>query len=239
MSRVSGSSRVPGRTVLARRMPSPTDTMEITRQKPTVRTPTRPRRRTSPMPATPTISEETTSGTTVISSERRNSWPAGSAMCQTTQVSSGESGPSSARADAAKRRADHEPEEDADVQRDSPTRLDAIVGVLVEIGHNFTFKWFHVEGRFYSAVGRNNMSAKHGRHQGSPQPESARSPHDTARGAAHERSASSPDLSKLRKNSGCPGSREQPRRQVVPLPRLRRSVAVVGRPLVDSTDRSI
>ena len=65
---------VPGRTVLARRMPSAT---EINRDdqaeaRPSAR-PTRPRRRTSPMPATPTMSDETTRGTTVISSERRNS----------------------------------------------------------------------------------------------------------------------------------------------------------------------
>ena len=111
-----------------------------------MRTPTRPSRRTSPMPATPTMSDETTSGTTVISSERRNSWPTGSAMCLTTHASAGASGPSSARAALPSVGADDEPEEDADVQRNSPTRRRAIVGVLVEIGDDFTFKWFHVAG---------------------------------------------------------------------------------------------
>ena len=143
-SRVSGSSRMPGRTVLASRMPRPTETIEMTRQNPTVRTPTRPSRRTSPMPATPTISDDTTSGTTVISSARRNSWPTGSATCLTTQASSGASGPSS-RAAA--------PPSVAPIARPSriricngtlPPRLGAIVGLLVEIGDYFTFKSFHV-----------------------------------------------------------------------------------------------
>ncbi len=97
-SRVAGSSRVPGRTVLARRMPRATEISEMTRQKATVRRPTRPSRRTSPMPATPTMSDETTRGTTVISSERRNSWPTGSATLAMTQVSDGAFGPSTALA---------------------------------------------------------------------------------------------------------------------------------------------
>ena len=225
---------MPGRTVLASRMPSPTDTIEITRQKPTVRTPTRPRRRTSPMPATPTMSEETTSGTTVISSERRNSWPAGSAMCLTTQVNAVANQVPAARA----------PTPPSVAPAASPSRMRTCSGIRRRVSARSSVCSSRSETtsrsngsmwrrRFYSAVGRNNMSAKHGRHQGSPQPESARSPHDTARGAARERSASSPDVSKLRKNSGCPGSRKQPRRPVVPLPRLRRSVALVGRPLVE------
>jgi hypothetical protein len=45
----------------------------------------------------------------------------------------------------AERRTDRKAEEDANVQRYSPTRRRAIVGVLVEIGDNFTFKWFHEE----------------------------------------------------------------------------------------------
>ena len=73
------------------------------------------------------------------------------------------------------------------------------------------------------------MSAKHGRHQGSPQPESAGSPNGTSRRTARERSAPSTDLPKLRKDPGSSGSRKQPRRPVVPLQGLRRSVAVVGR----------
>src|SRR5687768_7286250 len=123
--------------------------------------------------------------------------------------------------EAAERGAGGEPEEDADVERHSPARLGAIVRLLVEIGYNFTFEWFHAEARFLSAGARNNMSAKHGRHQRSPQPESARSPHDTARRTADQRSASSPALPKLRKNSGGPWAGEQPRRPLVPLPCVR------------------
>ena len=75
------------------------------------------------------------------------------------------------------------------------------------------------------------MSAKHGRNQRSPQPESAGPPDDTPRRTARERFASSTDLPKLRKDTGSARSLEQPRRAVVPLPGVRRSVAVVGRPL--------
>ncbi len=77
---VSGADRVsrdraayPACTVFARISPSATETREMTRQYATVRAPTRPSRRTSPIPATPTIRDETTSGTTVINSARRKS----------------------------------------------------------------------------------------------------------------------------------------------------------------------
>ena len=193
-SRVSASSRMPGRTVLASRMPRPTETIEMTRQKPTVRTPTRPRRRTSPIPATPTTSDETTSGTTVIKSERRNSWPIGSATCLMTHASAGASGPSTARAALP-----------SVAPTASPSRMRTCSGIRRPVSalssvcssrsettsRSNRSMWSR---RFYSADGRNNMSAKHGRHQRAPQPESAGSANGSARWTAHERSASSLDL---------------------------------------------
>ena len=40
-------------------------------------------------PATPTTSDENTSGTTIISSKRRNSWPTGCVMLSTIQTTFG------------------------------------------------------------------------------------------------------------------------------------------------------
>ena len=90
--------RVPGRIVLASAKPITTEMIEMTTVYARLLMPTRPSRRMSPMPATPTTSDVNTSGTTVISSSRRNSWPIGSAICVTVQMSAGASAPSAIRA---------------------------------------------------------------------------------------------------------------------------------------------
>ena len=79
---------------------------------------------------------------------------------------------------------------------------------------------------------RNNMSPNHGRViQRSAQSESARSPDRTSGRAPDERSAPSDCLSQLRGDSGSPRPAQQPDRPLVPLPGVRRGMAVVGGPL--------
>ncbi len=119
------------------------------------------------------MSDETTSGTTVISSDAQKQLADRLGDVPDDPREHRRIGPKHRARRAAERGADDQPEEDADVQRYPPRAVRAIVGLLVEIGDDFPLKLFHVGRRFYSAGGRNNMSAKHGRHQGSPQPESA------------------------------------------------------------------
>ena len=63
-----------------------TEMAEITRQYANDLNPTRPSFRMSPMPATPTTSDEKTSGTTIISNSLKNNWPIGWVMLSITQT---------------------------------------------------------------------------------------------------------------------------------------------------------
>ena len=65
-------------------------------------------------------------------------------MCRTDPSESRRVGAEQRTPGAAEHGAGNESEENPHVQRHSVTGCGAIVGLLVEIGNNFAFKWFHV-----------------------------------------------------------------------------------------------
>ena len=99
-----------------------TEIAEMTAQYANDFRPMRPSLRTSPNPATPTTSDENTSGITVISNTRRKSWPTGSVMLGENPdhhrmiTAKGTIDPH------ARHDANGQPDEDARVQRKFATR---------------------------------------------------------------------------------------------------------------------
>ena len=84
-SRTSGARPAPGRNRLTSTSPMAADSAVESKKYTSVRMPTRPTLRMSPIPATPSVMEVKTSGITVMSSIRRNTCPTGPATLSPTQ----------------------------------------------------------------------------------------------------------------------------------------------------------
>ena len=88
------------------------------------------------MPATPTTSDEKTSGTTIISSRLRNSVPIGCVMLLTMPRTFGSVPPSDQIDGETADHADEQADQDLCMQRHS---LRLVRGLVVEIGIEFAF----------------------------------------------------------------------------------------------------